>query len=128
MSTRLPAQVPFNDPVTVCSACRRASCAIDRMCCDAAKRGRPAAIAVSLAEVRAASLESPSYWKPQRPEKDEDLPIDVEEMRRLVGYMKAQPHAERPMMVGYLEHELGIDAEQVAEAMAAEWPEEAVSQ
>jgi hypothetical protein len=80
--------------------------------------------AVSLASLQAEPLESPSYWKPQRPAQDDDLPIDVEEMERLIRFMKERPHTERSMMAGYLEHELGIDRDQVAEAMAKEWPEE----
>lgn len=123
MSTKLPAQVPFNDPVTVCSACRRASCAMGRCRCDEAKRGLVALAYVALAELQAASEENPSYWKPQRPEDESDIPIDVEDMAFLIRFQRGRPGAERSMMAGYLEHELGIDPKQVAAAMAKEWPE-----
>jgi len=124
---KLPAQVPFNDPVTVCVSCLRASCVLGRFVCALRKAGLAETAAAPLADVRTAAKESPGYWKPQRPEQDNDIPIDVEEMHRLIGFIRTLPNAERPMMAGYLELELGIDPEQVAEAMAAEWPEEAVS-
>lgn len=123
MTLRLPERVPFNDPVTVCSACLRASCAQGRMRCDAAKSGPIASKTEALFMLRALAKENPSYWKVQQPEHDDDTPVDVADMEHLIRYMRDQPRTERSMLAGYLEHELGIDPEQVAAAMAKEWPE-----
>lgn len=124
---KLPELVPCHDPVTVCAACERAACVLGRFVCDARKGGALEVESRPLATVRAAAKESPSYWKPQRPERNSDYPIDVEELERLVRWSRVQPYPERQLIAGYLEHELGIDAEQVAAAMAKEWPEAEVS-
>lgn len=123
MSIKLPESVPFNDPVTVCSACKKASCALQRFRCHAARRGPVGLEELPLAVVRAAAKENPSYWKPPRADGDDDTPIDVEDMEFLIRWTREQHRPERSMIAGYLEHELGIDPEQVAAAMAKEWPE-----
>lgn len=123
MSAKLPALVPFCDPVTVCSECRAAACAQGRYRCAAAKLGLVERVPVSLETVRELAKENPSYWKHQRPERDDDLPLDVEDMEHLIRYTRTQARSDRSTLAGYLEHELGIDPTQVAEAMAKEWPE-----
>lgn len=124
MSIVLPEKVPFNDPVTVCAECRKACCALERFRCDDRKRGPVPTIAIPLASLLADPQENRSYWKPQRPDGDDDIPIDVEDMEELIASQRERPNAEREMVAGYLEHELGIDPAQVAAAMAAKWPEE----
>ena len=133
MTIKLPDLVPFNDPVTVCAACRHACCLVSpnrsKRRCDARSDGAvTATIALPLAEVQAAALENPGYWKGE-PDHDVDMPLDVEALREMSRYMRktyTEPDG-RQMAIGYLVGYLGIDPEQVAEAMAAEWPEEAVS-
>lgn len=125
MSTTLPALIPFNDPVTVCAECLCAACAQGRHRCAAAKAGRASTKSEALFMLRALAKENPSYWKVQRPERDDDLPLDVEDMEHLVRWTRKQGRTERALLASYLEHELGIDTGQVAAAMAKEWPEAA---
>lgn len=127
MSTKLPALVPFNDPVTICAFCDRACCLVSpnrsKRRCDARSEGATATVDRALADVQAAALEHPSYWK-GAPDHDIDMPLDVGALHELVrSQRKGIPDEDRSIIAGYLEHELGIDPDQVAEAMAKEWPE-----
>lgn len=132
MTTKLPALVPFNDPVTVCSACGKAACVqrnLPKIRCAARKAGPVATKLVPLAEVQACPVEHFSYWKGD-PNRDPDMPLDLADLREMIRVQRQQPDKwgdARQMMIGYLTvAELGIDPEQVAEAMTAEWPEGAV--
>lgn len=129
MSTKLPALVPFNDPVTVCAACRHACCLVSpnrsKRRCDARSDGTvTATIDLPLAEVQEAALEHHSYWK-GAPGSDVDMPLDLEALDGMAAYMRknyTDPDG-RQMALGYLVGYLGIDPDQAAAAMAKEWPE-----
>lgn len=130
MTIKLPDLVPFNDPVTVCAACRHACCLVSpnnskRRCAERSSGKVTATSALDLAEVQMAGLESQSYWK-GAPGHDIDMPLDVGALHDMTRYMR-KTYSEEPdgrgMALGYLVGYLGIDPEQVAEAMAAEWPE-----
>lgn len=123
MSTKLPAVIPFNDPVTVCAKCRTAACALQRIRCAAAKRGPLGLEKVPLAAVKAAAKENPGYWKARHPRRDDHLPVDVEDLEELVRWTRERAECTRPVLAFYLQYELGIDRDQVAEAIAKEWPE-----
>ncbi len=125
-TTKLPAVVPFNDPVTVCAMCGRAGCLIP----DSPFRCRghnKQTVTHALADIRGLDREHPGYWKGD-PNRDPDFPIDLVDLHEMVRVQRKRAHADdRDSIVSYLLHNLNIDPEQVAEAMAAEWPE-AVSQ
>ena len=123
MSTKLPALVPFNDPVTVCVSCRKAACALQRFRCAAAKSGPVGLDQLPLTTVQATAGENCSYWKARPVDWDDDMPLDVADMEHLVRWTRERGQTERAMLHGYLAHELGIDPDQVAEAMAKEWPD-----
>lgn len=132
MTTTLPAWVPFNDPVTVCSSCRKVACRVhSHLRCPAYRaNGSLPLIRLPLSEVQSAALEHPGYWKGDL-NADPDMPIDLVALGDLIRSTRERsardpgPYGDdRSISAGYFEHELGIDPAQVAAAMAKEWPEE----
>lgn len=123
MTIKLPDLVPFNDPVAVCVWCRRACCVQNPQLRCARFRGEATTCLVPLQDLQACPSENQSYWKGDT-KRDPDIPIDLFDLHELVrDQCKRAPADERGIVASYLLHELRIDPEQVAEAMAAEWPE-----
>ena len=132
-NAKLPRQVPFNDPVNVCLACRRAGCLVDRaLSCDDRNTKSPEHAAFPLASVRTWALESPGVWK-GHPNRDQLVPIDLVDLHELVREQRRRAVARQACdrwgraRFAYSLHRLGLDVEQVSEAMDAEWPEESES-
>lgn len=122
MSAKLPEFVPFNDPVTVCAACKKVCCLVQwHLSCDLQKRAAAGRVAIPLAEVQALAMEHPSYWKGDL-DRDGDVPVDLEALGELTRHARANGH-NRAVHLAYLISGLGIDPEQVEAVVAKEWPE-----
>jgi hypothetical protein len=119
---RLPAVIEPPAQVVVCECCWRAGCWY-RLAdsCVGVSGGRPrTSITMTAEEVQDLAYESPSFW--HGPRSADQPPRDVAELLDAVQYASTRPNASREQTRLRLVAQLGIDADQVDEALAQAWP------